>query len=116
VITAWLWVAAIVVSTVACDVLQSLEMKQTPDTGVRETATAFFQRPKLMLSILFNAIAFFSFSELVRIADLSFAVPATALALVFETAAARWILKERVDHVRWAGAALVAGGVVLLAS
>jgi drug/metabolite transporter (DMT)-like permease len=116
VITAWLWVAAIVISTVACDVLQSLEMKQTPDTGVRETATAFLRRPKLMLSIFFNAVAFFAFSELVRVADLSFAVPATALALVFETAAAQWILKEHVDRIRWAGAALVASGVVLLAS
>ena len=111
---AWLWVLAIVLSTVACDVLQSFEMKQRPSSSIGDTAVAFFHRPLLIWSIFFNAIAFFSFSELVRVSDLSFAVPATAGSLVLETAAARWILKEKVNSIRWIGAALVAGGVILL--
>jgi len=46
---------------------------------------------------------------------LSFAVPASAGSLVIETILARVVLNERVDSRRWIGAALVAGGVWLLA-
>jgi len=48
-------------------------------------------------------------------ADLSFAVPASAASIVFETILARMILKEHVDSWRWWGICLVALGVVLLA-
>jgi uncharacterized membrane protein len=48
-------------------------------------------------------------------ADLSFAVPASAASFVIETVLARFVLRERVDFRRWVGAALVAGGVALLA-
>jgi uncharacterized membrane protein len=51
---------------------------------------------------------------LVSVADLSFAVPATAISLVFETILARFALNESVDWKRWTGAALVACGVLLL--
>ena len=62
------------------------------------------------------AVSFFSFMRCCcRIADLSFAVPATAASYVLETLLAKWILKERVDTRRWAGALLVACGVALLA-
>ena len=46
----------------------------------------------------------------------SFAVPASAVTVVFETLLARYILKERVDIKRWIGAGLVACGVWLLAA
>jgi uncharacterized membrane protein len=52
---------------------------------------------------------------LVSVADLSFAVPATAITYVLETILARYALKERVTWVRWTGAYLVACGVALLA-
>jgi uncharacterized membrane protein len=51
----------------------------------------------------------------VQVADLSFAVPASAASLVIETVLARFLLKERLDSRRWIGAALVACGVWLLA-
>jgi len=44
-----------------------------------------------------------------------FAVPASALSIVFETILARLVLKERVDARRWWGVCLVAFGVGLLA-
>jgi uncharacterized membrane protein len=53
--------------------------------------------------------------KLLTVADLSFAVPATAASFVIETILARVLLKETVDIRRWAGAALVACGVALLA-
>jgi uncharacterized membrane protein len=51
---------------------------------------------------------------LVSIADLSFAVPATAASYVCETILAKYILKERISGARWTGACLVACGVALL--
>jgi uncharacterized membrane protein len=62
------------------------------------------------------AISFFAFLQLLSIADLSFAVPATAATYVVETFLARVVLKENVAWQRWAGAALVACGVLLLAA
>ena len=113
--TRWLLVFAIVGATAGGDVLQSLEMKRHPKSSVGSTARKLFQRPLLLLSIVCMAVSFFSFAMLLRIADLSFAVPATAASYVVETLLAKWILQERVDGRRWAGALLVAGGVALLA-
>jgi drug/metabolite transporter (DMT)-like permease len=60
------------------------------------------------------AISFFAFLQLLKIADLSFAVPATAATYVVETTLAKLVLKEQVRWQRWAGACLVAAGVLLL--
>jgi uncharacterized membrane protein len=70
----------------------------------------------LVLAVIFMAVSFFAFMALVQVADLSFAVPASAASLVLETILARAILKEQVDARRWIGAALVAGGVWLLSA
>jgi drug/metabolite transporter (DMT)-like permease len=98
----WLLVAAVVSSTACADLLQSHGMRRS---GARW---------KVPLSIVFLAISFFSFTQLLRIADLSFAVPATAASLVVETLLARLVLKEPVDWKRWGGALLAAAGVALL--
>lgn len=111
----WALVAAIVGATAGGDVLQSLEMKRHPQSTVGETTLAIFRRPMLLASIVCMAISFFAFAALLKIADLSFAVPATAASYVLETLLARWILKEQVDSRRWLGAGLVASGVFLLA-
>jgi uncharacterized membrane protein len=52
--------------------------------------------------------------SLLSIANVSFAVPATAISFVLETLLAKYILKEDVGLRRWAAATLVACGVVLL--
>ncbi len=110
----WVLVSAIVVSTTAADLLQSFEMKRHKKSGLTETI-GFLRRPLLALSVLCMAVSFFSFLALLRVAEFSFAVPATAATVVIETILARLVLKERVDGLRWAGALLVAFGVALLA-
>ncbi len=113
----WFLVAVIVGSTVAADVLQSREMKshgEVRDLGPG-TAFALVRRWPLILAVFFMAISFFAFMTLLSVADLTFAVPATAATYVFETILARYYLKERVTWKRWTGAALVAGGVAMLA-
>jgi drug/metabolite transporter (DMT)-like permease len=51
---------------------------------------------------------------LLTITDLSFAVPATAVTYVLETVLAKYVLKEHVNGLRWAGASLVICGVALV--
>jgi transporter family protein len=119
---AWLLLMTIVLSTGAADVLQSLEMRRQGEIrnfgarGLGRVAAALARRRYFVLAIFFMAVSFFAFMTLVEVADLSFAVPASALTVVLETALARLVLKEMVDARRWIGAALVACGVWLLAA
>jgi drug/metabolite transporter (DMT)-like permease len=120
-LNSWILVAVIVGATVMGDLLQSLEMKRHGEIrdfhprGLGKLAATLARKKFLILAILFMAASFFAFMTLIETADLSFAVPASAAALVFETILARLVLKERVDSRRWLGACLVACGVVLLA-
>ncbi len=117
----WLLVLGVVASTVVGDVLQSIEMKKVGEvedfsaSGLTRLARTLAQKKVLILAIFFMAISFACFMILVSVADLSFAVPATAASLVVETVLARILLKEHISPRRWMGAALVASGVVLLA-
>ena len=114
----WLLVGAVVGSTVACDLLQSWEMKHQGEvTDFRPSRiAALFRRWPLALSVVFMAVSFFAFLRLLETAELSFAVPATAATYVLETFLARIVLKENVAWQRWLGAALVACGVLLLSA
>ncbi len=118
---AWLLLAVIVAATVTADLLQSHEMKTHGEiddfrpSGLRRVLTAMARKKFLILAVICMAVSFFAFMALVQIADLSFAVPASAATVVIETILARLVLKERVDARRWIGAALVAWGVWLLA-
>jgi drug/metabolite transporter (DMT)-like permease len=105
----WLFVAAIVGSTIAVDYLQATAVK-----AHGEFNAALFRRGRLLLSIVFMAVSFFSFTQLLAVADLSFAVPATALTIPAETFMARSVLRENVGAKRWGGALLVALGVALI--
>ena len=118
---AWLLLAVIVASTVTADLLQSHEMKRHGEIhdfgpgGLRRVLLALAGKTNLILAVVCMAVSFFAFMAIVQVADLSFAVPASAGSLVIETVLARLVLKEDVDSRRWIGAALVAGGVWLLA-
>jgi drug/metabolite transporter (DMT)-like permease len=116
----WLLVALVVGSTVISDLLQSREMKRhgeidefSPGRWGR-TMGGVLKRGHLILSIGFMALSFFTFLVLLSIADLSFAVPATAASYVLETILAKFLLKEKLNSRRWAGAGLVACGVAML--
>jgi drug/metabolite transporter (DMT)-like permease len=117
----WLLVAVIVMSTVFGDLLQTSEMKRVGEVHdfrpgkLGRLLAQMAQRKYLILAVFFMAISFFAFMKLLSVADLSFAVPASAATVVLETILARLLLGERVDIRRWAGAGLVACGVALLA-
>lgn len=118
----WLLVGGVVITTVGADYLQSAEMKRHGE--IRDFSPgrlgriwlAMFQRRYLLASIVFMAGSFFCFLKLLEVADLSFAVPATAASIVIETLVARYALGERLSWERWAGMGCVAAGVWLLAA
>ena len=118
---AWTLLSVVVASTVMGDLLQSLEMKRHGEIhdfhprGIGRVLATLARKKYLILGMVFMAASFFAFMTLLESSDLSFAVPASAAALVFETILAQIVLKERVDSWRWMGACLVACGVVLLA-
>ena len=118
---AWLLLAAIVGCTVLSDLLSSFEMKRHGEISdfrpgrLGSLLVTLAQKKFLNLSVVLMAISFFSFITLVQSADLSFAVPASAASIVFETVLAKFVLKETVNARRWWGVLLVAAGVVLLA-
>jgi drug/metabolite transporter (DMT)-like permease len=120
-VRAWILLSVIVGSTVMGDLLQSLEMKRHGEIrdfhprGIGRLLATLARKKYLILGIAFMAASFFAFMTLLESTDLSFAVPASAATLVFETILARMVLKERVDFQRWMGACLVACGVALLA-
>ena len=118
---AWNLLAIVVGCTVMSDLLSSFEMKRHGEiqdfrpSGIGRLLARLATKKYLILSVFFMAISFFAFITLMESADLSFAVPASAASIVFETILARLILKERVDSRRWWGVCLVALGVILLA-
>ena len=118
---AWLLLGVIISSTVTADLLQSHEMKRHGEIrdfrpgGLGRVLATLARKVNLILSVVCMAASFFAFMALVQVADLSFAVPASAGSLVLETILAKLVLKEYVDSRRWIGAAFVACGVWLLA-
>ena len=117
----WMLVGLIVGSTVASDLLQTREMKRHGEIddfrpwALGGVFARLLRRAPLIAAVFFMAVSFFAFLRLLAVADLSFAVPATAATYVIETALARYVLRERVSRVRWAGVGLVACGVALVA-
>lgn len=116
----WLLVSIVVCCTVLADFLQSREMKLAGEQcvnarGLIHIVGMIGSRAWLGLAIFLMAVSFFAFMALVQREPMSFAVPASAAQVVLEAAVARFLLKEYVGARRIAGAALVLGGVILLA-
>jgi drug/metabolite transporter (DMT)-like permease len=117
----WLLVGLIVLCTVSSDALLAFGMRRHGEIrdfrpgALRRALAALSRNWHVLLSVVFMALSFFLFLSLLSIAELSFAVPATAASYVFETILAKHLLKEHINWKRWAGTGLVACGVVLIA-
>jgi drug/metabolite transporter (DMT)-like permease len=116
----WLFIAVIVGATTVGEVLQAAGMRRHGEIrdfrpGAVGRAAALLSRNRFVIgSILAMAVSFFAYLGLLTIADLSFAVPATAVTYVLETVLAKYFLNEQVNWLRWAGASLVICGVALV--
>ncbi len=117
----WLLVLVIVAANACGDLLNTAGMRRHGEVhhfhprALARLALDLSRNFHILLGIVAMAVAFFTLMALLSVADLSFAVPATAASYLVETLLAKWILHERVDWRRWAGASLVACGVALLA-
>ena len=116
----WILIAVIVAATTAGEVLQAMGMRRHGEIhdfrpGAIGRAMAVLARNRFVIgSVAAMAVSFFAFLGLLTVSDLSFAVPATAVTYVLETVLAKYVLKEQVNWLRWAGAALVICGVALV--
>ncbi len=116
----WALVAVIVATTTLGEVWQAAAMKQHGEiqdfrpSAIGRVLAMLARNKYIMASFMAMAVSFFSFMALLSVADLSFAVPASAASYVTETVLAKYFLKEKVNLGRWAGAGLVACGVALL--
>jgi drug/metabolite transporter (DMT)-like permease len=117
----WVLVGVVVTATVLCDALQTVGMRHHGEIqdfrpcALGRAGAALARNWYVIIAVALMAISFFTFLTLLSLADLSFAVPATAASFVIETFVAKYFLKEQVAWQRWTGAGLVACGVALLA-
>ncbi len=122
--TAYTWAAitAVVLSSVAGDVLLAYAMQRVGDLGeIRERHGLSFAIRRVitnswfMLGLFCMAVSFFSLLVALSWADVSLVAPASAsITFVANAVAARIFLKENVDRRRWISAIFVAAGVLLL--
>lgn len=116
----WVLIGIIVAATTVGEVLQAMGMKHHGEVhdfrpGALGRLVQALARNKFIIgSVIAAAVSFFAFLKLLSVAELSFAVPATAASYVLETVLAKYLLREKITWGRWAGVALVACGVALL--
>jgi drug/metabolite transporter (DMT)-like permease len=116
----WLLIGIMVGATTAGEVLQAMGMRRHGEIhdfrpGAIGRALALMARNRFVIgSMVCMAASFFAFMKLLAVADLSFAVPVSAVTYVLETVLAKYLLKEHVNWLRWTGASLVVCGVALV--
>jgi len=116
----WVTVAGVVFADAAGNMALRRGMEQMGDVTacrLEEIPSLIYRAVKnkmLGIGVFCMAVAFFLFLALLSWADLSFALPATALGSVVNTVGARVLLKESVTTSRWVGTILICVGVVLI--
>lgn len=116
----WIWVVLVVLSSTAGDVISAKGMAERGEiddfrpTGLARVIHYIATRPMVLAGIATNAVSFVSFLALLSVAQLSFAVPATALSYILKTVLAHVYLHEHVDRRRWLGVILVSAGIILI--
>ncbi len=74
----------------------------------------WFTNRSVLLGLLLETIFFILLQYLLAQEDVSFVWPLTALSFVMTTLAAKFILRENVDAVRWSGVALIILGAAFI--
>src|SRR5512133_2469005 len=118
----WIFIAVIVAATTAGEVLQAMAMRHHGEirdfrpSAIGRAMAALTKNKYAIGGVLMMAVSFFAYMGLLTVSELSFAVPATAVTYVLETVLAKYVLKEHVNWLRWAGASLVICGVALVSA
>jgi len=72
------------------------------------------RNPHVLVGVFFAAGFFFLYLAALSSADLSYAMPVTALSLLFAAFLARAFLGEQISWIRWLGTLLIVTGIVLV--
>ncbi len=116
-------IATIVICSSTGEVIMAAAMKSLGDLdklrqrrGLLGVIRAIAASPLFFVGLTFLTLAFFALLFALNHMPLSFVAPVSAsLPLVLNAVAAKFFLKENVDHRRWAAAVLVCIGVYLMA-
>jgi drug/metabolite transporter (DMT)-like permease len=116
----WTLIGVVVVATTVGEVLQSMGMRRHGEIrdfrpgSLGRVVGSLARNWMVAASVFAMAVSFFAYVGLLTVAELSFAVPATAITYALETMLSKYVLREEVSWLRWAGALLVVGGVALV--
>jgi drug/metabolite transporter (DMT)-like permease len=113
----YLVLAGVTVFAAAGDSLLSLGMKQTGNISLHhlQGLLVAVANPWVAVGILLLLAFFASYTTALSWADLTYVLPATSLGYVLLALVAKFVLHEHVSPMRWAGIALIAGGVGFVA-
>ncbi len=119
--TKWYLVGIIIACNACGDIMNTLGMRRygkvesLAPRGVAALLHSLAKNRYVIGGIAAMAISFFALLSLLSMANVSFAVPATAGSFLLEAGLAKIVLKEEVHWRRWLGASVVALGVGFLA-
>jgi drug/metabolite transporter (DMT)-like permease len=113
----YLVLAGVTVFASAGDALLSHGMKQTGNISLHHLQSVIFAiaNPWVAAGILLLLAFFAAYTTALSWADLTYVLPATSLGYVVLALVARFALHEQVSPMRWAGIALITGGVGFVA-
>ncbi len=116
----WALLGIIVLCNTCGDILNTAGMKRHGEVedfspqNFFPLVWAIVTNPLVLGGLGSMALSFFALLALLSIANVSFAIPATAAGYLLEVTLAKYVLKEEIGWKRWAGVTLVALGVVLI--
>jgi bacterial/archaeal transporter family protein len=116
----WALILCTVFASSAGDILcakgmsEGRELRDFRPSGLLHALEYIVTRRQVILGYLGYAVAFFSLMGLLSVAQLSVAIPATAMSFVIDILGAHFILHERIPWKRWVGVICVSAGVVLV--
>jgi drug/metabolite transporter (DMT)-like permease len=117
----WALVGVIICANACGDLLNTIGMhrqgrvRDFAPSGIVRLLRALQRNRYVLGGIGAMTVSFFALLSLLSIANVSFAIPATAGSYMIETVLAKTVLRECVAWQRWLGAVLVSIGVALLA-
>ncbi len=116
----FIMVLMVTLSNAAGDVFISRGMKEIGEVSlvspmqVLRLAKKILTNTNFLFGVFFLTVAFVAFLTILSWADMSFVVPVTSVYYGFTILGAKFILKEEIDRMRWAGTLLVCIGVALV--
>ena len=109
----YLVLAGVTVFAAAGDSMLSHGMKQVGNISFHNIGSLFLavSNPWVAIGIVLLLAFFTSYMNALSWADLTYVLPASSLGYVLLALVARFALHEQVSPLRWAGIALISGGV-----